>query len=238
MDRRTAVWCLVLALASYVVCVLAQSFPLWSAGQSFAWFPQTLDTQIELVAFVAGVVAVYLVTRESLWNWPIGIVNVSLYAWFFFAVAQHYANAALQIVWLIYLIDGWYRWLRGGEKKTELKVSHLTARQGLIVGATVVVFTVALVPILQMAGGKVVIVDALTTAMSLAAQYLLNRKVIQSWLAWIVVDLIYVPLYIYREYYATAVLYAIFLGLAVVGWFQWKKSILAQDQEVAKVNNT
>lgn len=156
----------------------------------------------------------------------------------FFAVAQHYANAALQIVWLIYLIDGWYRWLRGGEKKTELKVSHLTARQGLIVGATVVVFTVALVPILQMAGGKVVIVDALTTAMSLAAQYLLNRKVIQSWLAWIVVDLIYVPLYIYREYYATAVLYAIFLGLAVVGWFQWKKSILAQDQEVAKVNNT
>lgn len=215
---------ILLTLASYVICILAQSFPLWSTGQPFPFFPDNRDALIELVGFVAGVVAVYLVVRENIWNWPIGIVNVALYAYFFFAIAQHLANAVLQIIWFAYLIEGWYRWLRGGENKTELKITSIKRSHAIVGVVTIVLVTAILTPILTNLGGMVAALDALTAAISLAAQFLLNRKVLQSWILWIIVDIIYIPLYFYRGYYATMVLYVIFLGLAIQGWIAWNKT--------------
>lgn len=67
--------------------------------------------------------------------------------------------------------------------------------------------------------------DALTFSISLAAQFLLNRKVLENWILWILADAIYVPLYIYRQYYTTAALYLIFFVLAIAGLAEWRRSL-------------
>jgi nicotinamide mononucleotide transporter len=228
MKPNLAISAILIAIGSAVICILAQGFPLWSTGKPFPWFPQETGSIIELFGFMTGVVGVYLTVKQSIYNWPIGIINVALYGYFFLQVAVHYANAALQFIWLIYLVEGWIRWAKGGENNTELKISRINPQQAVIGGITILVAASILSPILTKMGGNVAFWDALTAAISLAAQFLLNRKVLECWLVWIAVDLIFVPLYIYRGYHATAVLYAIFLGLAINGWIQWNKSYRAQ----------
>jgi nicotinamide mononucleotide transporter len=83
---------------------------------------------------------------------------------------------------------------------------------------------------LQHLGGSASFWDALTTSLSLASQWMLNRKLLESWLGWIVVDAIYIPLYISKGLYLTAILYAIFLCMAFIGWRQWHRSWVADSQ--------
>jgi nicotinamide mononucleotide transporter len=71
--------------------------------------------------------------------------------------------------------------------------------------------------------------DALTTVLSLIAQYLLNFKRLENWFVWITADVIYVYLYIYKELYLTAVLYAIFIGMCIAGYNAWKKSLTVNE---------
>ena len=67
--------------------------------------------------------------------------------------------------------------------------------------------------------------DATTTVLSLIAQYLMARKILESWLIWITVDILSLGIYSYKELYLTTGLYAVFLGLATLGFFKWRKSI-------------
>jgi nicotinamide mononucleotide transporter len=175
----------------------------------------------EIVGFITGVVGVYLVVKEHLLNYPVGIINVLTYAWFFFAVARHFANAWLQIVFCFFLIHGWWQWKFGGEDRKELSIGRASRGElGVSLGLAVVV-TAVFYPILLTYEGNFIFLDALTTGISLGGQFLVNRKRVENWWMWIIADLIYVPLYIYRQYYLTAVLYAIFLVLAVLGLKEW-----------------
>lgn len=180
---------------------------------------------IELVAAVVGAVSVYLSVRERVWAWPTGIVNVLLYVWVFWK-ARLYADMGLQVVYAAISVYGWYHWLRGGARGGELRVTRmpvrwwpavvvLTAAGAWGVGHLLATSTDAAIPYL----------DAALTATSLAAQWMLSRKYVENWLVWIVVDIVYVPTFVSRGLVATAVLYAVFLGLAVAGWRAWRRSL-------------
>lgn len=95
--------------------------------------------------------------------------------------------------------------------------------------ATLPAMTVGLRAILVASGGAAPFFDALTTALSLAAQLLLARKRLENWALWILTDLIYVPLYLSRGLVLTAVLYAIFLAMCVVGWRDWRRILIASE---------
>ena len=88
-----------------------------------------------------------------------------------------------------------------------------------------------------MVGGSASFWDALTTSISLASQWLLNRKRLESWIGWIIVDVIYVPLYIYKDLYLTAILYGLFLLMAVMGlraWHAaWRENLEIDDAETS-----
>src|SRR5690606_21099674 len=103
----------------------------------------------------------------------------------------------------------WRLWLRGGEDRTQLRISRAPALELLLIAAFVFGATVGLWQLLHYAGGSASFWDALTTSLSLASQWLLNRKRLESWAGWILVDGIYVPLYVFKELYLTAILYAI-----------------------------
>jgi nicotinamide mononucleotide transporter len=89
----------------------------------------------------------------------------------------------------------------------------------------VVLSTAGLWHVLERWGGSASFWDALTTSLSLGSQWLLNRKRLESWVGWIQVDTIYVPLYIYKELYLTAVLYSVFLLMAIMGLRAWRTSL-------------
>ena len=185
---------------------------------------------LEWVAFVTGVVSVYLSTRENVWSWPTAIVNVSLYFVLFYRTGL-YSDMGLQLVYLALSIYGWYQWLFGGANRTELHVSRARPALWLISLGAGVVFWLLLASITtRLQGVALPRLDAALTTLSLVAQWMMTRKVLENWALWIVADVIYVPMYIYKGLCLTAALYAIFLGLAILGWVHWKRSWTARTQ--------
>lgn len=210
--------------------------PLLAAGSTAiaaAMFLLNKASVLEAVSFVTGALCVWLTVRESVWNFPIGLLNVATFAVVFFR-ARLFADASLQGVYVILTIIGWYMWLYGGQRHTALRVSRMSLREGLIVGAAGVAMTLLFWRLVTFAAGVSPFYDAITTALSLCAQWLLNRKRLENWLFWIAADLIYIPLYASKGLYLTSILYAVFLAMCLAGIRQWRANWKQQQaQEVA-----
>jgi nicotinamide mononucleotide transporter len=188
------------------------------------WAPYSLT---ETLGFVTGAACVYLVVRQNVWNFPLGIAN-NIFFLILFVNARLYGDAGLQVIYITLGFQGWYYWLYGGQNRKALRITHASPRLLVAVGSLVVIGAAGLVLALRAARGAAPVMDAFTTVLSLAAQYLLNRKTIENWLLWIVADVIYIWLYIARDLRLTAVLYFVFLCLCVAGFLSWRRSLNAR----------
>ena len=184
---------------------------------------------LEAVSFVTVAVCVWLAVRENVWNFPIGLLNVMTFSIVFFH-AKLYADAGLQVVYFVLGCIGWWMWLYGGKSRTALRVGRASGVELIALILFIAASTTGLWQLLKSSGGSVPFWDALTTSISLAAQWLLNRKRLESWIFWIIVDLLYVPLYLYKELYLTAGLYCVFLFMAIIGFRQWRVTWLRQRE--------
>jgi nicotinamide mononucleotide transporter len=181
-------------------------------------------TLFEIVAALFGIVSVWLSTRENIWSWPTAIVNVGMYTVVFFH-ARLYADMGLQVVYLMLSIYGWYHWIYGGERRTVLRVSRATPRLLVVLAVIDVAVWLPLAALLQrQTDAAIPYLDAWLATTSLVAQWMMTRKVLENWVLWTVLDIVYVPMFISRGLYATAGLYAVFLVLAVTGFVQWRRS--------------
>ncbi|MDG4552010.1 MAG: nicotinamide riboside transporter PnuC [Candidatus Contendobacter sp.] len=195
------------------------------------WLPYNLT---ETLGFVTGAACVYLVVRRNVWNFPVGIAN-NLFFLVLFSQARLYGDAGLQLVYIALGVQGWIWWLRGGKNRAPLRVNHAPPRVLWILAGLVTLGAGGLMLALQLARGAAPLLDALTTALSLAAQYLLNRKSIENWYLWIATDILYIYLYIVRDLHLTALLYAVFLGFCLAGLWQWRRALRreAMDRDAA-----
>ena len=192
-------------------------------------------TEIEVIASLFGLLCVWLTVRQNIWCWPVGLVMVSLYVWIFYQ-AKLYSDMGLQVVYIVLQIYGWAYWLRGGPRDSDLPVTRLS-------GNGVACWIVMALACTALLGGGMArwtdaalpYWDATTTVLSLIAQYLLARKVLENWLFWIAVDVLAVGIYVVKELYVTAGLYVVFLGLATWGWLAWKASFQEQESVAAPV---
>jgi nicotinamide mononucleotide transporter len=194
-------------------------------------------TWTEILGFVTGAASVLLAVRESAWNWPVGIAN-NIFFLILFWKAKLYADAVLQIVYIVISIFGWWNWLRGGVGRTELPISRTGARNAIVLAAVTAAATVLLALSLRRFTDSVVpFWDGITTALSLTAQYMLSRKLLENWWVWMTADVIYIALYCYKSLYLTGALYLLFFGMCIAGYSGWKKSAAARTairpQEVA-----
>lgn len=125
---------------------------------------------------------------------------------------------------------GWWTWLYGGENQTERLVQRTSPGEWAGIATGIVAATAVMTWVLvSFTESTVPFWDALTTALSLAATYGQCRKLVESWLLWITVDLIYVPLYAYKGLYLTGVLYLLFLGLCVAGLRAWRGDLAGRS---------
>lgn len=195
----------------------AIAFTAWRTGAAHP---------LEAVAFVTGVFCVWLVTRQNIWNFPLGLITVGIYAFVFYQ-SQLFATAGLQLVFFVINLAGWYLWLYGGENRSALKVRRAPRLEWLLTVLGIAGGTALLSRILNQAGGATTFWDALVTSISLAAQWAQSRKILECWWMWIVADILYIPFCLYNGLYLTALLYGVFLVLSVMGLLEWRKAMKA-----------
>jgi nicotinamide mononucleotide transporter len=178
---------------------------------------------------VFGLLYVLLAIRENPWCWPFGIANAALFL-VVFSQARIYGAAALQAVYVVVSVYGWYEWLHGGAGHGRLAVSRAPRRwlAGLLAAGTLGALALGLF-LRHRTDAALPFPDAATTAASLAAQWMATRKWLESWLLWIAVDAAYVAMYASQRLYPTAGLYAAFLVLAVLGHREWRRSMAASS---------
>ncbi|MBT2447041.1 nicotinamide mononucleotide transporter [Streptomyces sp. ISL-43] len=189
----------------------------------------------EVLGFATGALCVWLVARQHIANWPIGIAN-NVFFIVLFAQAELYADAGLQIVFIALAAYGWWSWTHGGGPGTAeaLPVRRTTAAEWAALGAAGAVGVLGLTLLLSRATDSTVpFWDAATTGLSLMATYGQCRKLLESWWLWIAADLVYIPLYVYKGLYLTALLYAVFLALCVAGLLGWRRALPARGTREA-----
>lgn len=186
---------------------------------------------IELVAACFGFVCVWLTVRQNVWCWPTGLVQVSLYLFVFYD-AKLYSDFILHIIYVFLQFYGWYQWLHGGSNGQPLSVTKLSVTSVLSWLGVCLLATLALGSGMSLlTDASVPFGDAFTTVASLIAQWLMARKRLESWIAWITVDVVAIGIYAYKGLNATAILYSLFLVLAVMGWFAWRKSYREEGRD-------
>jgi nicotinamide mononucleotide transporter len=201
--------------------ILAMAVPsvLLMAGAWLHWLPLGLT---EVLGFVTGAVCVWLTVREHIWNWPVGLAN-NLFFFVLFLRGRLFADTGLQVFYFVLGVWGWWNWLHGGQNRGALRISRASSPDWLGLASFTVMGTWALRGLLVVVQGAAPFWDALTTVLSLDAQYLLCRKRLENWWFWIAADVVYVPLYLSRRLPLTSVLYAVFLFMCLAGLHQWRR---------------
>lgn len=185
-------------------------------------------TWTELLGDATGLVCVYLVARANVWNWPVGIANVVLF-FFTFLRARLYGDALLQVAFLVLQIYGWWLWTRPAGSAAETAVRRASALENAaLVGLSLAGTAAAALVLARHTDSPVPVWDASVLVLSLVATWAQAEKLVESWWLWIAVDVISVPLYVSRGLYPTALLYALFLGLCVLGLREWQRLLVAQ----------
>lgn len=185
----------------------------------------------EILGTVLGVAGVWLMIRQHLWAWPVGMVQVAIYAWVFFD-AKLYSDAILQVFFFGVLAYGWWHWWRGiGSAQAALPVTRLTwrGRVGwLAVGAVATAIWGELMR--RTTDAALPHWDAFILMFSLIAQWLQARKRIENWAGWMVVNVVAVGVYWAKDLRLTAGLYVLFFALAVAGHIAWRRTTITAGQ--------
>lgn len=178
-------------------------------------------TIAELAGFVLGVATVWLVARNNIWTFPIGIAQCVFFL-VLFLDAHLYADMYLQVFFIVIQFFGWWAWLKAGPNRTKLVVKNAGLKIMLPTALAIAVFAYLMVPVLHKAHGAYPVWDSTSTGLSVAAQFLLSFKLIENWYLWIIADIIYIPVYFYKSLYFTSFLYIVFMLICFHGLHHWR----------------
>ena len=197
-------------------------------------------TPLELLSFVLSLITVACNIKQIHWGWLFAILSSGLYA-LVFRDAKLYGDMGLQFVFIAVSCWGWWQWLKGdlgahteissGELAfPQLRPSRLSRVETLwSVSFWSISFLILYFFLHRFTDTDVPLADGFLTAGSLLGQILISRKKLENWWVWIVVDILYVALYLYKGLHLTAFLYGIFVFMAVAGARAWANEILKRE---------
>ena len=179
---------------------------------------------LEIAAVVVSFLTIWLTARRNMLCWPLNLIACTLYFKLFLDV-RLYADMALQAVFGIGILYGWVVWARGLQDTGEVVVMPLTRSHGVAglvagaIGALAIGWFTS-----HHTDAALPWIDATLSSFSLVAQYWTARRHRESWLLWIVVDVVYVGMFVFKGLLPTAGLYAVMVGLAVIGYRSWRQT--------------
>ena len=188
-----------------------------------SWLHMVPFSITEDLGFITGALTVWLTVLENIWTFPVGIAN-NLFFFVLFLHAGLFAAMSLQVIYIILSLQGWSLWSRRRKNNTVLHISSVAGKElCILAGMTFIGICITLL-YLQKIQDAAPLWDAITTVLSLVAQYMLNKKLLENWYVWIIADIIYVPMYAFGHLYLTSVVYLTFLIMSVVGLIVWRHS--------------
>lgn len=203
-------------------------------GHSVSTHYDLFMTLIEAIAVLFGIICVWLTIRQNIWCWPTGLIQVLLFIYIFYSV-KLYSDLILHVIYVGLQFYGWHQWLRGGRDHGKLSVTHMSYSSLSLWCIIVAVGTLIWGYLMaRNTDAALPYPDAFTTVASLTAQWLMAKKRLQSWLFWIAVDVIAIGVYFYKELYLTTGLYAVFLIMATLGFFAWRKDLTTIENTAAQ----
>jgi nicotinamide mononucleotide transporter len=184
------------------------------------WQHQSL---LEVTGVITGILCVYLAAKNIIWNWPFAIISVSIYIFIFYE-AKLFADVGLQFYFLAMNIYGWYYWSKNPPAKEKVPVIRISKTEIVLSVIGIAVFTFLLGTfLLKHTSASFPFIDSFCTACSLIAQIFLARKVLENWLIWVFVDVIYVCVYFSKDLHLTAIMYVLYAIIAAMGYVDWRK---------------
>lgn len=197
---------------------------------------------IEIVGACIGLLYLILEYKANVWLWPVGIV-MSVFYVIIYVSGKFYADAALQVYFIGANVYGLLKWTvsrrraRSGVSepgRDEIQISSTPKRLLLpLLLATAALWTLIYFVLHTYTDSPVPLGDAFTTALSIVAMWMLSRKYIEQWWLWVVVNVVCVVLYFWKQLYPTAILYTVYVVVAVLGYFRWKKELAKSQQLTA-----
>jgi nicotinamide mononucleotide transporter len=179
---------------------------------------------MEIAANAITTLSIIAAARNSVHTWWLGIIGCVLFVIVFVGV-QLYADATLQIFFIGSSAAGWWLWLKGNRGDT-LPVRRITRRALAVMIAAGIVVAIGYGALLhRYTNAYAPFIDSAVLVLSVIAQLLLMRRMLETWMFWIVVDLIAVPLFFVREIYLTSFLYAFYLVNAFYGFWRWRREL-------------
>ena len=196
----------------------------------FSIFNFQLDA-LEVVGAVIGLVYLFFEYRASIWTWVFGVLMPIVYVYLFFRNGL-YANMGINIYYIVASVYGFVMWRRasksasqqvGGQQSEKIKIESCPRCYWLVILLVLALLTIALYLILNLLKeSQYPILDALSTALSIVMMYMLSRRWYQQWLLCIATEPIMIALGLLTGMYATAVMYAVYLVVAIMGFFKWR----------------
>jgi nicotinamide mononucleotide transporter len=198
-----------------------------------AFVANLMDTSwLEFVAVVFGLMSVWFAKQEKILVYPTGIISVLIYIYICFNV-KLFADAGINLFYFIMSVYGWYMWTRKTDKPP-LKITFNTLKDWMITGGLFVFSLILIISLLKYFNGDdveywstdVPYIDTFTTSVFIVAMLLMALKKVESWIFWIIGDVISVPLYTYKGLVFTSFQFLVFLILAVMGYVEWKRKVV------------
>lgn len=179
----------------------------------------------EILASAFGLANIALLARRSVWNFPCGMVMVTIFGVLFWQ-ARLYAVAGLQGVFFIAQLHGLWAWRQAAQQQAgDIAVRSLPVGRWPVVLMAGAAGSAALAAVLAQTDSASPLADGAVAAWSLVAQGLTNLRILESWPIWIAINIVSVWLYASQSLWVTAGLYTIFVGLALVSWQAWRRAV-------------
>lgn len=176
------------------------------------------------------IVTTCLFALSSMWAWPLAIISILINTTLYFKSAL-YADFSLQFVYLGLMLYGWYYWQHQKNQQQE-KVRHVGKMESVYLILIFTAITLTIWGLLQYTNSNTATLDAITTGLSLLAQWLLNRRIIETWGIWFIVDAIYIGLYLIKGLPVHAFECLVYLGIAIFGFIRWQGKKAKFNQEL------
>lgn len=189
------------------------------------------DHWLDIVTTVLGLAYILLEYKASVWMWLVGFLMQSLGIVLYYQKGL-YADCGMEFYYLAMTVYGYWKWVRGSAKKQSLPIRHFPQRfigyWILVIGA---VWATIYWLLVTFTNSNVPLADSFTTALSIVGIWALAHKYLEQWFIWIAVDVVTSVLYFYKDIPFKASLYALYVVIAVFGYFRWRR-IMNKNEEI------
>ena len=183
-----------------------------------------VDISLEILAVIFGFISVWYSKNNNVLVFPTGLINTSIFVYLLFKW-ELLGDMLINAYYFIISIYGWYYWTRKSKKQNYTPITFLNSKDikvVLIIALSSAIFVSLMYSYFDKWSGVVSYIDILTTSIFFIGMWLMARRKIESWIFWIVGDVISVPLYFYKGLTFTSFQYFIFTFIAIAGYYKWK----------------